>query len=60
MPIQKKSARDFAIQRLFCISHTLVKKWNSRFLIEFLKSKPKIYILSKNVLMGICGPHLGK
>ena len=27
---------------------------------QYLKSKHKIYILSKNILLRICRPHLGK
>ena len=43
---------DFAFQRLFRISHILVKKWN----FCYLKSKHTIYILSKNVELRIFRP----
>ena len=33
---------------------------NGIFDFQYLKSKHKIYILSKNFLLKICRPHLGK
>ena len=51
-------ANDFEFQRLLRILHILVK--NRIIDFQYLKSKHKIYILSKNVLMRICKPHSGK